>query len=137
MNLFLDDKRMPSDVFIEKLWDNDHGIYVEHEWEVVETVDEFIKWIKTNGLPRMVSFDHDLATSHYTPQRYWNDYEKSKEWQEAQVHTEKTGADAAEWLLNYCVERKLNLPLWSVHSANPVGRDKIISVLMGKIKKWQ
>ena len=36
-NLFLDDKRMPSDAYIEKLWDNPHNIYI-HKQGVDETL---------------------------------------------------------------------------------------------------
>lgn len=130
MNLFLDDKRMPSDAYIENLHELGSQIFINREWEVVENYNEFVKWIIDNGIPEMVSFDHDLAPSHYTPEYLWSDYEKSKEWQDAQIHTEKTGAECAEWLVNYCLEKNISLPFWTVHSSNPVGRDKIIRILI-------
>ena len=128
-NLFLDDKRMPSDAYLENLWDNPHEIYITEEWEIVENGIEFKEWIKSNGIPKKISFDHDLAPSHYTPSHLWNDYNKSKEWQNKQKHTEITGAGCAIWLRWYCEENNLELPIWYCHSANPVGRDKIIKFL--------
>ncbi len=99
------------------------------EW--VLNYDEFTAWVNKKGLPDVVSFDHDLADSHYTPEEYWHDYQLSKEYQEAQVHTEKTGKDCANWLVAYCMDRNLPLPKWYVHSANPVGADNIIGLLRG------
>lgn len=128
-NLFLDDKRMPSDAFIEKLWDIPHNIYIEEDWDIVESHWEFVKWIIDNGIPRMISFDHDLAPSHYTPKHLWNDYEKSKEWQDEQIHNEPTGLFSAIHIVEHCRKLNIELPICYVHSANPVGRDKILKAL--------
>jgi hypothetical protein len=57
-NLFLDDERFP-------IGDN---------WEIVRSYEEAVEFVLNNGLPRFVSFDHDLGT-------------------------EKTGYDFAKWLL--------------------------------------
>ena len=124
-HLFLDDKRMPSDAYLE----THHKIYIHSEWEVVESYKDFICWIIAYGVPKVVSFDHDLAPSHYTPMEYWNDYAKSKEWQENQAHTEHTGEECARWLVAHCKTYNIEIPICFVHSANPVGRDKIIEVL--------
>jgi len=132
-NLFIDDKRMPSDAYLEKLWDNPHNIYIDFEWEVVESHWDFVKWIANNGVPKIISFDHDLAPSHYTPSHLWNDYEKSKEWQEKQVHKEATGVASAIHILQHCKKYNLELPIFYVHSANPVGRDKILKALSSDV----
>ena len=42
---------------------------------------------------------------------------------------EKTGYDCAKWLCDYCVENKLPLPEYFIHSMNPVGRENILSTL--------
>lgn len=136
-NLFLDDERLPSSAYLEKLYDNPHDIYIDKEWLVVENFEQFVDWIKVNGIPKTISFDHDLAPSHYTPKRFWNNYEKSKEWQEAQVHNEPTGLGCVVWLISYCIKHKLDLPTCYCHSANPVGRDKILSCLTKNHLSWK
>lgn len=128
-NLFLDDKRMPSDAYLENLYDNPHDVYVNEEWGVAESYADFVFWIIYNGLPKIISFDHDLAPSHYAPKHLWTDYKKSKEWQEEQVYTKPTGADCAVWLVEYCEKNNFELPVCYCHSANPVGRDKILKIL--------
>lgn len=83
------------------------------------------------GLPDAISFDHDLADSHYTPEYFWDNYEESKKYQEwnSKNHTEKTGMDCAKWLVDYCMDNKKMLPEIFVHSANPVGADNIKGLL--------
>lgn len=94
-------------------------------WTIVRSYEDFVKWIDENGLPEIVSFDHDLADIHYNP---------STQIQGFKYH-EKTGYDAAKWLCEYCWTNGLPLPDWNVHSANPVGRDNIISILKTFEKK--
>lgn len=118
--LYLDDMRHNSDSF-EMLG---YVIYKE-KWDIVRSYKEFVKWISKNGLPDIISFDHDLADVHYTPKEYWSDYHKSKEYQEGLVYNEKTGLDCAKWIVNYCMYNNKTLPKYLVHSANPVGRDNI------------
>lgn len=128
--LFLDDVRVPKDAFEH----TNQPIFLNHKWEIVRNYDEFIEWIINNGLPNFISFDHDLADSHYTPFHLWNDYEKSKEYQEAQIHQEKTGFECAKWLVEYCISNRLRCPEFFCHSMNPVGKDKINSLLNQFIK---
>ena len=78
-----------------------------------------------------------MADTHYTPEHLWENYEASKEWQEAQVHTEKTGLNCAKWLVNYCNEIGRKLPSFLCHSMNPVGKDKIISTLERYNEYWK
>lgn len=124
MKLFLDDIRHNYDA-LQMLG---YVIYKE-EWSIVRNYQEFTEWITNNGLPQIVSFDHDLADAHYTPQEYWVDYHKSKEYQDSLIYEEKTGLDCAKWLIEYCLENNLELPKYLVHSANPVGRDNIFYLL--------
>jgi len=95
----------------------------------VKNYDEFTSEIEANGMPDIISFDHDLAPEHYTPPEYWGDYEKSKKYQERQIYTEKTGHSCAKWLINYSLNNHVKLPRYYVHSANPVGADNIRGVL--------
>lgn len=91
----------------------------------VKNYSEFTDYILSNGLPDLISFDHDLAPEHYTPEEYWYDYNASKNYQEAQNYKEKTGADCADWLVRYCNKENLKIPNYTIHSANPVGSDNI------------
>jgi len=125
--LWLDDLRNPhSEEHIHKM---PPGYYIK-VW--VKNYEEFVQHIKKHGLPDVVSFDHDLAREHCVPVSLWDDYQASKEYQESQTYTEKTGLDCAEWLVNFCKENNLNLPEWYVHSDNPVGADKIEFTLKTK-----
>ena len=123
--LFLDDIREPEHAYeyTKQL------MFVTEKWHVVRNYNEFVEWIEKNGLPTFISFDHDLADTHYTPEHLWTDYYKSKEWQDAQVHTEKTGYECAKWLVDYCLDNDLKCPAYYCHSMNPVGKDKIVGLL--------
>jgi len=123
--LFLDDIREPKHAFEYTRQE----MFLRQNWEVVRNFDEFKTYISDNGLPVFISFDHDLADSHYTPEYLWNDYNKSKEWQEQQLHKEKTGYECAVWLVDYCIDNNLKLPKYYCHSMNPVGKDKILNLL--------
>jgi hypothetical protein len=90
---------------------------------------EFVQWITINGLPNFISFDHDLADMEYTSSPPSVDNDQSKEWQDAQVHTEKTGYECAIWLVDYCLDNNFDCPKCYCHSMNPVGSDKIKGLL--------
>jgi len=122
-NLFLDDIRKPLDV--THAWHNSGWEeFPLYSWDIVRSYDEFVDYIIKNGLPSRISFDHDLSWEHY-PQDELRmggpiDYSKFKE---------KTGLDAAKWLVEYCDSKNLPLPEWFVHSSNPVGRMNIVNYL--------
>lgn len=124
--LLLDDIRDAETTFN---WTK-NTIYSLNEWDLVLNYTEFVKYIEINGLPDVISFDHDLADEHYVPQEYWEPYEKSAEYQSNQKYTEKTGNDCAKWLVEYCINNKLDLPKCLVHSANPIGADRIRKTLL-------
>jgi hypothetical protein len=88
--------------------------------------NEFVEWVLVNGLPRWVSFDHDLAPEHYTPEFFWDKYELSEAYQKEQTYKEGTGRDCAEYMVYYCRQMMLKFPTYFVHSANPVGAKWII-----------
>ena len=123
--LFLDDIREPEHAYEY----TKQEIFLKQKWEVVRNFDEFKSYIEKNGMPFFISFDHDLADTHYTPEHLWTDYDKSKEWQDKQVHKEKTGYECAIWLVDYCMDNNLKLPSYYCHSMNPVGKDKIVGLL--------
>lgn len=124
-NLYLDDIRQPHETGNYILPVHYRAQYHLDDWVVVRNYNEFVKTILEKGLPWKISFDHDLATEHYTPEEYWNDYDASKAFQEARTYREKTGLDCARWLTEFCAERGLKLPDIYIHSMNPVGADNI------------
>tara|TARA_R110000782_G_scaffold109127_1_gene197930 strand:+ start:1154 stop:1555 length:402 start_codon:yes stop_codon:yes gene_type:complete len=105
----------------------------KRNWNInwVLNYEQFVKWIELFGLPNAISFDHDLAEEHYTPEYFWNDYEESKKFQDwkSKTYQEKTGMDCAKWLVHYCLNNNKVLPKIFIHSANPVGADNIKKVL--------
>lgn len=82
---------------------------IPNEFIGVRTYTEFINYINQNGLPDFISFDHDLGL-------------------------EESGFDCAKWLVNYCLDKKIGLPEFTVHSQNPVGKKNIESLLNNFIK---
>lgn len=97
-------------------------------WDIVRNYEDFVTWITKNGLPDEVSFDHDLGREH--TMYFFNNggWENPPNPQETEFD-KKTGYDAAKWLCDYCWTNGLPIPPWNVHSANPVGRDNITSLL--------
>jgi hypothetical protein len=110
---------------MKKLYLDDVRVPQTEGWDIVRNYDDFVKWIEENGLPEIISFDHDLADVSYDPQTQ----------KESFKYHETTGYDAAKWLCEYCWTNGLPIPNWNVHSANPVGRDNIISILTAYEKK--
>jgi hypothetical protein len=108
--LFLDDIREPEHAFEY----TKQEMFLKQKWEVVRNFDEFKNHIEANGMPSFISFDHDLADTHYTPEH---------------LHKEKTGYECAMWLVDYCMDNNLHLPKYYCHSMNPVGKDKIVGLL--------
>jgi hypothetical protein len=109
--LFLDDERQPK----------------RGEWVIVRNYLEFIKCIEENGLPELVSFDHDLGDTvlHKVTDENGTDYEAK----EFNPPLQKTGFHCAKWLCEYCMDKNLPLPETNVHSANSVGAENIQSYL--------
>jgi hypothetical protein len=121
--LFLDDVRYPENA--KNLVPTQHySLYLKDDWCIVRNYLEFKRWIKFNGIPDLISFDHDLADLHYEVDfRDWGDYSSND------LGVEETGLDCAKWLVNYCLDNGFDLPEYIVHSANPVGRKNIQSYL--------
>ena len=108
--LWLDDYRDPFENNNEWL-----RLFCPFRLEEIETItwaksyDDFVRYITADGLPDLICFDHDLGDI--------NDKE------------EKTGYDCAKYLVNYCMDRGLDVPLWAFQSSNPVGRKNMFSLL--------
>ena len=118
-SLYLDDQRTPTTT-----------IPGYEPWYVVRSYDEFVAWITENGIPDLISFDHDLAEEHM------EDYFRQKletGWQQPAYdsYQEKTGLDCARWLGEYVQKNNAVLKSVSVHSHNPVGAANIQSYING------
>ena len=102
--LYLDDIRTPV---------GDH-------WIVARNYNEFIDAVKLHGLGsfEVISLDHDLGEEamieYYTnvKNNYQLDYKNIEE---------KTGYDAAKFLVSESMNTSIPLPQIYVHSANPIG----------------
>ncbi len=111
--LFLDDIRNPyeASAFVRENHFNT-SLYLE-DWIIVRDYQQFVNWISQNGLPEIISLDHDLGDTDT-----------------------RTGFDCAKWLVNYCIDNNLKLPKWIIHYANPVGYDNIKGLLT-HFERWE
>ena len=114
------------------LWLDDTRNPMEGDWLVfspikpkeviwVKSYKDFVSWITKNGLPEAICFDHDLGDLDINNATY----------------VEKTGYDAAKWLVEYCIESRDKLPLYNVQSANNVGKENIIRYLENYKKLYE
>jgi len=115
--LFLDDERMPKDV----TWLLIGGVGSRGaDWHIVRSVNEAIAWVKENGFPDVISFDHDLAMEHYA----------------GDFSGQNTGHDFAKWLVDYDMDTHTmpNNFYFTVHSKNPTGAENIRCLLESYIR---
>ncbi|MEA3290298.1 MAG: cyclic-phosphate processing receiver domain-containing protein [Campylobacterota bacterium] len=97
MRLYLDDIREPKD----------------DSFIIVRNYDEAIEFIKQNGIPPYISFDHDLGC-------------------DKNGDVLKSGYDFAKWLVDMDIDGIHSFPddfKFNVHSANPIGRNNIEAIL--------
>jgi hypothetical protein len=117
--LFLDDFRIPADVI---LYMPKCKYYVDREWVIARSYDEFVATILEKGIPIAVSLDHDLADEHYAA----GDLGMTVDYSE---FTEKTGYHCAKWLIEYCIDHNKEIPTAVfIHSRNMPGSKNIESL---------
>lgn len=119
--LWLDDQREPYSYFKKKktdsgAWVRNNDFYQENIFNNykpnfiwVKNLPEFSEYIIKNGLPDLVSFDHDLSSKT--------------------VKCDHNGADCARWLVNYCKENGLQMPKCFAHTANNKQRPILNDIL--------
>lgn len=94
VKLYIDDIRNPKD----------------DDFIVLRSYAEAVGWMRKNGCPEFISFDHDLGDTD-----------------------ELSGFDIAKWMVNMDLNQKgMFIPedfQFNVHSANPVGADNIAGLL--------
>lgn len=102
--LFLDDLRTINMVYDKSM---------ESEFDIVRNYHDFVKYIKTNGLPEFISFDNDLGL-------------------DSNGEVAPDGYAAAKWLV-YDSGLDLKDLEFKVHSANPVAAEQIRGLLTNYI----
>lgn len=126
MYLFLDDERKPYDVKWVRL--------PFATWEIARNYNEFVILVTKYGVPKFVSFDHDLADEHYEvmlkeveAQQYTFFFEDDQGGMNLTFDygKEKTGYDCAKFLVDFCANNGYKFPEYEVHSMNPVGGKRI------------
>lgn len=80
---------------------------VENNWRIARNVDDAIYYIKTYGRPDSMSLDHDLG------------------------FMKLDGKDFCNWLVNWCMDTGFTIPMYYIHSQNPVGVENMRSILHG------
>jgi hypothetical protein len=124
-NLFLDDVRSPGHCLLyhTAFMPQNRAMYTLEDWTIVRDYEEFVKIVtekmEAGEFPAKVSFDHDLADIHYDPTT----------WTENFKYKEKTGYDAAQWLVSLCIDNGFSLPECYVHSQNGVGSKRICEAI--------
>lgn len=112
--LYLDDIRTPIET-----------IEGYQPWSVVRNYEEFVRHIELNGIPNLISFDHDLADEHMFD--YYDKQARGVKTISYDNFKEKTGVDCLNWLIEYVLDGKEASPfiVW-VHSHNPMGAQNIL-----------
>jgi hypothetical protein len=113
VNIFLDDIRSPRMSHYEG---KGLGLNIKDiEWVIIKDYFEFVDYVKSNFKDiNLISFDHDLAC-----------FVSDKEF---------TGKDAANFLIDYCIDNNESFPNWYVHSDNTTGKKNIISNILNYLK---
>jgi len=94
----------------------------------VKNYDEFVEFIEGYGVPHKIAFDHDLEPDKIIG--------NPMDLKNCSIEYGKTGMDCARYLVNFCQDKNIPLPLWVIQSANPVGEDNM-NGLLTQFKKFQ
>lgn len=107
--IYLDDVRTPKDT----------------DWVVVRNYDQFVSTVMYIGLENIdtISLDHDLGDT--AMQEYFNNVSPNYTLDYNNIQ-EKTGLDAAKYLIAQSMKSNIPLPQVYVHSANPIGSANIM-----------
>lgn len=123
--LWLDDLRNP----FEGKWIEEFAPEYLNSGSIIWVLnyEEFIEWIRKNGLPKKICFDHDLGED--VAIKLVSKGVNKKKAREVKKLA-KSGYDCAKWLVDYCIDHDLQIPDWSIQSANPVGKENINGLLI-------
>ena len=101
-----------------KLYLDDLRVLPDESFDLARSYEEAVLYVKHNGIPPFISFDHDLGV---------DEDEKLL----------PTGFDFAKWLVEMDMDNIYKFPenfSFYVHSANPVGKANIESYLSNYLK---
>ncbi len=111
MWLFLDDKRKDATVVHNRHRGLGDIVGKSNNWVIARDYHQFIDILKNNfDYITFISFDHDISS-----------YDIDE--------NELTGKDAADFLIDYCMDNNKKLPDWFVHSDNSGGNKNIRQLL--------
>ena len=127
--LWLDDIRNPKEIYSNgKTWAESYSP-IEPTFALVwaKNYNDFTKYISEYGMPTAICFDHDLGMDAQLSHRQLGASKRLS--RKLAKQTEKTGYDAAKWLVDYCIDNNKELPLYNIQSMNPVGKENIKCLL--------
>jgi len=132
IKVFLDDDRQPLEcVKLMKNRLNDTSLYADPDWLVIRTYGDFKRFLEKYGVPRLISFDHDIAPPiekrAEVPIEDWFDLGENREW---------NGVDCLNLLKDYCLGNNENLPEFLIHTQNPTGYRNLLNDL-NRFKRYQ
>lgn len=111
MWVFLDDKRKDATIVHNNHRGLGIGVGRANNWVIARDYFQFIEILKSNfDQIDFISFDHDISS-----------YDMDEK--------ELTGKDAAQFLIDYCMDNGKKLPDWFVHSDNTGGNRNIRQLL--------
>ena len=102
----------------EKLYIDDIRVPKNDGFVVVRSFEEAVEFINKFGIPKYISFDHDLGCD-----------------KNGKLY--KTGYDFAKYLIESDLDNIATFPknfTFNVHSANPVGKENIENLLKNYLK---
>jgi len=112
MYLYLDDIRRNAEVSHNDTRGLGLEIGQSNKWIIARDYSQFIEIINNNfDKIELISFDHDICSFD-------------------QNGNELTGKDAANYLIDYCMDNRKHLPDWFVHSDNNSGNKNIRQLLI-------
>ena len=106
--LFLDITRQPIDAYEY----TQNSEFLKYNWDVVRSYDEFVSHIKLHGMPAYISFDCDISDTT-----------------SIEFESENVGYKSAAWLIQYCIDNKLDLPHYFCHATNFNGKMGLLNML--------
>jgi len=112
MYLYLDDIRRNAEVSQNDTRGLGLAIGQQNKWIIARDYSQFIEIINNNfDKIELISFDHDICSFD-------------------ENGNELTGKDAANYLIDYCIDNRKQLPDWFVHSDNNSGNKNIRQLLI-------
>lgn len=92
----------------------------------VASFGQFVEYLEQQGMPDVVSFDYDLGLPvAIAAQKEGMSKRKAKL---LKRHV-PTGADCAQYMVEFIADKKIKYPFILVHSQNKDGREKIKAII--------